>query len=64
MAFKVVKAFLDMQDGNFSYDVGDSFPRKGVKVMPSRIKELSGNKNRQGCPLIKEVHEEEQTNKE
>ena len=44
-----------MQDNNFAYQVGDEYPRKGMSVLPSRIKELAGNKNRQGCPLIEEI---------
>ena len=53
--FRVIKHFTDMQDGNFAYNVGDEFPRKGMSVLPSRIKELAGSKNRQGCPLIEEI---------
>ena len=52
-----------MQDNNFAYQVGDEYPRKGMSVLPSRIKELSGNKNRQGCTLIEEVPEVEETPK-
>ncbi len=55
--YKVIKHFTDMQDNNFAYDVGDEYPRKGVSVLPSRIKELAGNKNRQGVPLIEEIPE-------
>ena len=44
-----------MQDNNFAYNVGDEFPRKGMSVLPSRIKELASDKNRQGCPLIEEI---------
>lgn len=44
-----------MQDNNFAYQVGDEYPRKGLSVLPSRIKELAGSKNRQGCPLIEEI---------
>lgn len=44
-----------MQDNNFAYEVGDEFPRKNFSVLPSRIKELAGSKNRQGCPLIEEI---------
>lgn len=61
--YKVIKHFTDMQDNNFAYDVGDEYPRKGVSVLPSRIKELAGKKNRQGCPLIEEVPEAEETPK-
>ncbi len=53
--YKVIKHFTDMQDNNFAYQVGDEYPRKGMSVLPSRIKELGGKKNRQGCPLIEEV---------
>ena len=58
--FRVIKHFTDMQDGNFAYNVGDEFPRKGMSVLPSRIKELAGSKNRQGCPLIEEVPDVEE----
>ena len=57
MAYKVIKHFTDMQDNNFAYDVGDEYPRKGMSVLPSRIKELAGKKNRQGCPLIEEIED-------
>lgn len=49
-----------MQDNNFAYQVGDEYPRKGVSVLPSRIKELAGSKNRQGCPLIEEIPDVEE----
>jgi hypothetical protein len=49
-----------MQDGNFSYNVGDKYPRKGLSVLPSRIKELASKNNRQGVPLIKEVPDAEE----
>ena len=48
-----------MQDGNYAYDPTDParniYPRKGLSVLPSRIKELASDKNRQGCPLIEEI---------
>ena len=53
--FRVIKHFTDMQDGNFAYNVGDEFPRKGMSVLPSRIRELATDKNRQGVPLIEEI---------
>ena len=58
--YKVIKHFADMQDGNFAYNVGDEYPRKGMSVLPSRIKELASDKNRQGCPLIEEVPDVEE----
>ena len=61
--FRVIKYFTDMQDNNFAYNVGDEYPRKGMSVLPSRIKELASNKNRQGCPLIEEIPEIEEAPK-
>ena len=55
--YKVIKHFTDMQDNNFAYQVGDDYPRKGMKVLQSRINELAGSKNRQGVPLIEEIPE-------
>ena len=58
--FRVIKHFTDMQDGNFAYEIGDTFPRKGLSVLPSRIRELATDKNRQGVPLIEEIPEVEE----
>ena len=58
--YKVIKYFTDMQDNNFAYDVNDEYPRKGLSVLPSRIKELATDKNRQGCPLIEEIPDVEE----
>ena len=58
--YRVIKHFTDMQDNNFAYQVGDEYPRKGMSVLPSRIKELASNKNRQGVPLIEEIPEVEE----
>ena len=65
--YKVIKHFTDLQDNNFAYDPKDparnTYPRKGLSVLPSRIKELASDKNRQGCPLIEEIPEVEETPK-
>lgn len=58
--YKVIKHFTDMQDNNFAYNVGDEFPRKNFNVLPSRIKELATDKNRQGVPLIEEIPDTEE----
>lgn len=58
--YRVIKAFTDMQDNNFAYQVGDEYPRKGMSVLQSRINELAGSKNRQGVPLIEEIPEVEE----
>ena len=44
-----------MQDDNFAYEIGDTYPRKDFSVLPSRIRELASDKNRQGVPLIEEI---------
>lgn len=56
--YRVIKFFCDLQDNNHAYKVGDVFPRAGVSVKSERLKELSGNKNKQGCPLIELVKED------
>ena len=59
MAYKVIKYFIDLQDNNHVYNVGDEYPRNGVPVLPSRIRELASDENRQKCPLIEEIPEPE-----
>lgn len=61
--YKVIKFFTDLQDNNHPYNVGDEYPRKGATVLPSRLKELASDKNRQGQPLIEEIPEVEETPK-
>ena len=58
--YKVIKHFTDLQDNNFAYNVGDEYPRKGMSVLPSRIRELASDENRQGCPLIEEIPDVEE----
>lgn len=59
MTYRVIKAFTDLQDNNHRYHTGEIFPRDGVKVSESRLKELSSNRNRRHEPMIEEVAEEE-----
>lgn len=56
--FKVVKLFTDLQDDNYKYEVGDEYPRLGLKPSLARIEELKGSDNKQGTPLIVEVTDE------
>lgn len=51
--YEVIHFFTDLQDFNHPYNVGDTFPRNGLKVSNERLNELSSSKNRQGKPLIK-----------
>lgn len=56
--YKVIVAFVDLQDNGHRYNAGDVFPRKGVEVPKQRIDKLSSDKNRRKMPLIEEVGEE------
>lgn len=56
--YKVICFFTDLQDNNYAYHVGDSYPREGVAVTAERIKELASADNRQKKPLIKLVEGE------
>ena len=58
--YKVIKHFIDLQDNNYKYDVGDTYPRKGLSVLQSRINELASHKNKQKTPLIEEIPEAEE----
>lgn len=60
MRYKVIRYFTDLQDNDFAYHVGDSFPREGKDVSPSRIAELAGSDNKRGVPLIELVEESTQ----
>ena len=55
--YKVIKSFTDLQDNNYAYYVGDTFPRNGIEAGAERVAELSSDKNLQGVPLIEEVAE-------
>lgn len=62
--YKVIVAFVDLQDNGHRYNAGDIFPRKGVEVPEYRIDKLSSNKNRRKMPLIEKVGEEVETTEE
>ena len=55
--YKVIKYFTDLQDNNYAYYVGDTFPHNSAEVDVERIAELASDKNLQGVPLIEEVVE-------
>ena len=55
--YKVISFFEDLKDMNHPYNVGDVFPRVGLKVSEERLKELSTKANRRGMPLIEKVAE-------
>ncbi|MDE8065801.1 hypothetical protein PT067_07690 [Erysipelothrix rhusiopathiae] len=53
MKYIVIKRWHDLQDNNFQYEVGDSYPREGLEPSRERILELSSSNNIPGIPLIK-----------
>ena len=53
--YKVIRYFTDLQDNNYAYHVGDTYPREGIDPKPSRIAELSSASNRRGISLIEAV---------
>lgn len=55
--YKVIRYFTDLQDDEYIYREGDTYPREGLTPTTERIVELSTNRNLQGVPLIKEVEE-------
>ena len=55
MKYRVVSYFEDLQDENRAYNVGDTYPRKGLKVSNARITELKGSSNLQRKPLIEDI---------
>lgn len=50
--YEVIKKFTDLQDGNYVYNVGDTYPREGHNPSDERITELATDKNKQKTPLI------------
>ena len=57
MMYKVLVDFADMQDGNYIYRAGATYPRLGLKPSKARIDELLTAKNRRKTPMIEEVKE-------
>ena len=55
--YKVIKYFTDLQDNDYPYNVGDTFPRSGLSVTEARLAELAGYNNKQHTPLIQPVSE-------
>ena len=55
--YKVIERFMDLQDDNYIYEVGDTYPREGADPTLERIRELASNSNKIGKPLIEEVAE-------
>lgn len=61
--YKVIYQFLDLQDENHHYKVGDAYPRNGKRASAKRIAELSGSENKIHRPLIEKVEVKRNTKK-
>lgn len=46
MKYRAVIDFVDTQDNNHVYKIGDEFPRLGMEVTDARIDELIGSNNK------------------
>lgn len=57
MTYEVIKYFTDLQDNDYEYNVGNIFPRDGLRVTDERLRELSTDENRQQVALIKPISE-------
>ena len=55
--YKVITEFLDNQDDNYHYHVGDVYPREGAKAPLERAAELLGTDNKLGVAVIEEEAE-------
>lgn len=63
MTYKVIKDFVDMQDNNKVYRVGDEYPVRGKTVSESRVKSLLTGVNALGMICIAEVEKRAETPK-
>lgn len=53
--YLAVKAFIDLEDGGYRYELGEKYPRKGYKPSAERVEALKEGNNKAGQKLIKEV---------
>lgn len=55
MNYSVIRAFFDLQDGEYGYHVGDTFPREGYAPSQERLDSLLSANNARHQPFIVEV---------
>lgn len=55
MKYKVVNKFIDTDEGNHTYNVGDEFPKEGSKATKKRIEELSKKHPKYKVVFIEEI---------
>lgn len=56
--YRAILNFTDLQDDNFRYNIGDEYPRLGLKPSLARINELLSSDNRRKQPVIEEINED------
>ena len=61
MKYTVIRYFTDLQDKNYAYRAGDTYPREGLSPSAERIEELASDKNKQKTPLIQAIPEAVET---
>ncbi len=54
----IYERFKDLEDNEYIYEKGDTYPREGLEPSKERIKELSTKKNKIGEILIKKQNKE------
>lgn len=57
MMYKVLEYFEDLQDNDYAYEVGDTYPREGYEPTAERVEMLSTDKNVRKRPLIEAIEE-------
>ena len=57
--YRVIAKFADAQDENRIYEVGEEYPRKGLKVSKDRLAELASVNNGARKAVIAEENEAE-----
>lgn len=50
--YRVITPFLDLEDNEHRYDIGDTYPREGLSPSSARIAFLMSDKNKLGTPVI------------
>ncbi|MCV9886244.1 hypothetical protein [Metabacillus halosaccharovorans] len=62
MPYKVINKFIDKNNDDTLYEVGDDFPKEGHKATKKRIEELSSKHPKYNRVFIEEVKENTETN--
>lgn len=55
MKYKVINKFVDKQGGNTLYNVGDEYPKEGIKPTKKCVEELSKKHPRYKMVFIEEI---------